>query len=80
MTKVKLPVLSGEEAAQAFERAGWTRKNKNVGGSHIFYMGKPGFPMKLSIPNHATLDRGLLKSFIRDSGMTTEQFVAWVNG
>jgi predicted RNA binding protein YcfA (HicA-like mRNA interferase family) len=80
MTKVRLPVISGGEAARVFELAGWTRTTKKQGGSHIHYMSRPGQIVKLSIPDHDTLDRGLLKSFIRDAGMTNEQFVALLDG
>jgi predicted RNA binding protein YcfA (HicA-like mRNA interferase family) len=45
-------------------------------GSHI-RMKKvtPEFTIKLTIPLHGTLDRGTLKSIIKSSGLTTEEFV-----
>jgi hypothetical protein len=35
-------------------------------------------PVNLSVPDHAELDRGLLRGLIRDAGMTVEEFVALV--
>ena len=35
----------------------------------------PEFTIKLTIPLHGTLDRGTLKSIIKSSGLTTEEFV-----
>jgi len=35
---------------------------------------KPNTPVALSIPDHKVLDRGLLRSLIRDSGMSVEEF------
>lgn len=66
-----LPVLSGKEAARAFEKAGWEFDHQT--GSHMIYK-KAGVRMSLSIPNHRVLDRGLLRRLIRDAGLTVEQF------
>ena len=68
----KLPVVSGLEARRAFERAGWVFVR--VGSSRHMILRKPGFVVALSIPEHRTLDRGLLRSLIRDAGMTVEEF------
>ena len=70
----KLPVVSGSRAARAFERAGW--ELVRVARSHHFVYKKPGSPAVLSIPDHKTLDRGLLRSLVRDSGMTVAEFVS----
>ena len=70
-----LPVVSGLEARKAFERAGWIFRRQ--AGSHMI-MAKPGFRTILSIPNHRTLDRGTLRSLISDSGMTVEEFLAYM--
>ena len=36
----------------------------------------PGSVVSLSIPDHRELDRGLLRSLIRDAALTVEEFVA----
>lgn len=70
----KLPVLSGAEAARAFERAGWLRDRQR--GSHLVMI-KPGHIASLSIPQHRELGPGILRSLIRASGMTVEEFVGF---
>ncbi len=43
-------------------------------GSHMI-LEKPGFVALLSIPDHRELDTGLLRSLIRESGLTVNEFV-----
>ena len=70
-----LPVVSGDRARRAFERAGWVFVRQS--GSHMF-MTKPGKRSALSIPRHKELDRGLLRGLIRKAEMTVEEFVQLV--
>ncbi len=67
-----LPVISGREAARAFEQAGWQRVRQ--AGSHII-LTKQGIPVTLSVPDHRTLRRGTLRGLIRQSGLTVDEFV-----
>jgi predicted RNA binding protein YcfA (HicA-like mRNA interferase family) len=67
---VKLPVVSGKEAARAFEKLGY--QFRRTQGSHMIYKA-PGRGM-LSIPNHKELDAGLLRKLIADAGITPEEF------
>lgn len=69
----ELPVCSGADAVRAFERLGW-RKNRQS-GSHIILV-KVGAQITLSVPNHRELDRGTLRSLIRQAGTTVDEFVA----
>jgi predicted RNA binding protein YcfA (HicA-like mRNA interferase family) len=69
----RLPVVSGREAAKAFEKLGWHFLRQR--GSHMVY-GKPDVPANLSIPDHAELSRGTLRSLIRTAGTTVEEFTA----
>jgi len=67
-----LPVISGQQVLIAFSKDGWifvTRK-----GSHM-KMVKKGVPVRLIIPDHKTLDRGTLRSLIRKSGLTVNEFI-----
>ncbi len=68
----KLPVISGKEAIKAFEKDGWNvvRRAKT---RHII-MKKEGMVTTLSIPEHKVLDRGLLRSLIRDAYISIENF------
>jgi len=54
------------------ERAGWARVRQR--GSHVT-LHKEGAPVVLTVPLHAALDRGLLRSLIRKAGLTVEEFV-----
>lgn len=69
----KLPVINGEQAAQAFVRAGFDRLARRGRGTHIL-LNRPGDPVLLSVPDHDPLQRGTLRSLIRKSGMTVEEF------
>lgn len=66
-----LPVVSGDEARRALERAGWLFMRQ--AGSHMV-LRKPGFRLRVSIPRHKELDRGLLRAIIRKAGMTVQEF------
>jgi len=68
----KLPVISGKEAMRAFENAGW--QFVRVGSSRHFIFKKQGLITTLSIPDHKVLDRGLLRSLIRDAYMSIDEF------
>jgi predicted RNA binding protein YcfA (HicA-like mRNA interferase family) len=70
---------SGRQAAQAFQRAGWTarelgRKQRTV-GSHNIVLTKPAMRVPLVIPDHRELRPGTLRKLIRHSGLTVEQFI-----
>jgi predicted RNA binding protein YcfA (HicA-like mRNA interferase family) len=67
-----LPSVSGREAVNAFEKAGW--EVRRIGSSRHIIMKKEGSPTTLSIPDHRVLDRGLLRSLIRDALLSVEQF------
>lgn len=68
----KLPVISGKEAIRAFEKAGWCIERR-AKSRHII-MKKAGMETTLSIPEHKTLDRGLLRSLIRDAYLSVDEF------
>ena len=68
----KLPVISGREAVRAFEKDGW-RVIRRAKSRHII-MKKEGMMTTLSIPEHKVLDRGLLRSLIRDAYISIEKF------
>jgi predicted RNA binding protein YcfA (HicA-like mRNA interferase family) len=68
----ELPVISGFEAVSALKKAGW--KVARQRGSHIILV-KKGEISSLSVPNHKTLDRGTLRSLIRKSGLSLEEFI-----
>ena len=68
----RLTNISGKEAVNAFQRAGW----QVVGqvGSHVV-MTKPDIRANLSIPQHKELSVGTLRALIRNAGMTVDEFL-----
>ena len=71
----KLPVLSGKETVKVFQKAGWYVDRTR--GSHVVML-KPGNIASLSIPQHKELAPGTLRSLIRLSEMTIEEFVNYL--
>ena len=67
-----VPLLSSSEVIKRFQRFGWRVVRQK--GSHII-MTKPGHMATLSIPNHADVARGTLRSLIAKAGLTIEQFL-----
>ena len=68
----KLPVVSGFEAVKRFERAGWRIARQR--GSHVIML-KTGHIASLSVPQHKQLAPGTLRSLIRASGLSVEEFI-----
>ncbi len=68
----RLPVLSGQEVARAFQALGWTVARS---GNHIILV-REGHAASLSVPNHKEVAKGTLRSLIRDAGLTVTEFVA----
>jgi predicted RNA binding protein YcfA (HicA-like mRNA interferase family) len=63
--------VSGKEAVKIFEKFGYTVAHQT--GSHLilYHPSKP----TLSIPNHKELAPGLLRSLIRKSGISVDEFL-----
>jgi predicted RNA binding protein YcfA (HicA-like mRNA interferase family) len=68
----KLSNISGKEAARGFEKAGWVARGQT--GSHLV-LTKAGVRANLTVPLHAELAPGTLRSLIRVSGLTVEDFL-----
>ena len=68
----RLANISGKEAAEAFQKAGWRRVGQV--GSHLV-MAKAGMRANLSIPQHKELSVGTLRALIRHAEMTVEEFL-----
>lgn len=69
---MKLPVISGKEAIRAFGKAGCSI-DRRAKSRHII-MKKQGMKTTLSIPEHKTLDGGLLRALIRDAYISVADF------
>ncbi|GEM_PF-168492 len=68
----RLANISGKQAVTAFGRAGW----QSIGqvSSHLV-MVKPGVNANLSVPQHRELSVGTLRSLIKYSGLTEDEFL-----
>jgi len=68
----ELPKLSGRAVVKAFGRDGWELVRQK--GSHMILV-KDGSIATLSVPDHREIAPGTLRSLIRASGLTLEQFI-----
>jgi predicted RNA binding protein YcfA (HicA-like mRNA interferase family) len=66
-----LPVISGAEAIRALKGAGFRFVRQK--GSHVILRHDQPFA-QLTVPDHKTLDRGTLRSIIRQAGLTVDAF------
>jgi predicted RNA binding protein YcfA (HicA-like mRNA interferase family) len=68
-----LPTLTGRDVVRAFSRGGWQMVRQR--GSHMILV-KEGHMATLSVPDHREVAKGTLRSLIRASGLTVEEFAA----
>ena len=66
-----LPIISGNECIKALCRAGFSIVRQK--GSHIVVRRNNPFS-QIVVPEHKVLDRGTLRSIIRQSGLSIEDF------
>ena len=67
-----LPNLSGRDVVKAFRRDGWEKVRQR--GSHVVLV-KEGSMVTLSVPDHKEVAKGTLRSLIRASGLTVDEFL-----
>ena len=70
-----LPRISGRAVVRAFTHAGWSLARQK--GSHMILV-KDGSWATLSVPDHREIAPGTLRSLIRASGMSVEEFLALI--
>jgi predicted RNA binding protein YcfA (HicA-like mRNA interferase family) len=68
-----LPALSGREVVKVFQENGWHIARQR--GSHIILV-KDRHVATLSVPDHREVAKGTLRSLIRASGLTPDQFIS----
>lgn len=66
-----LPTLSGRDVVKAFGKDGWEMVRQR--GSHMILV-KQGQMVTLSVPDHKEVAKGTLRSLIRSSGLSAEEF------
>jgi predicted RNA binding protein YcfA (HicA-like mRNA interferase family) len=69
----ELPILKTHDVLRAFGKAGYRVLPGRGKGSHVALASLDGSRL-LIVPNHGDVKRGTLRSLIRTSGMTVEQF------
>ena len=69
----KLPVLSARELLKILYKIGYLTDHQK--GSHIILRNKDYPHRRLTIPNHKEIARGTLRSIIKQSGLTTDEFL-----
>ena len=69
---MKLPLLSGREVVNVFERMGWEIARRR--GSHIILV-KESHIATLSVPDHKEVAKGTLRKLIARAGITVEEFL-----
>jgi predicted RNA binding protein YcfA (HicA-like mRNA interferase family) len=67
-----LPKLNGRSIVKVFGRDGWQLVRQK--GSHMI-LSKEGSWATLSVPDHREVAPGTLRSLIRASGLTPEEFI-----
>jgi len=67
----KLPVVSGRECVRALQKIGFVVDRQK--GSHITLIHESPYT-RVTVPNHKTIKPGILRSIIRQAGITVEQF------
>lgn len=66
----RLPVVSGRELVRALAKLGFIMDRQK--GSHlILFRADP--PTTLSVPDHRELDRGTLRSLLRQAGISPDE-------
>jgi len=68
-----LPVISGRECTRALEKAGFHFQRQK--GSHISLLREDPYA-QIVVPDHKELDRGTLRSIIRQAGLSVEDFIS----
>lgn len=69
-----LPRVSGREVVKALARVGYEQDRQR--GSHII-LRQTSYPhRRITIPDHKEIAKGTLRSIIRETGLTVDEFKA----
>ena len=69
-----LPVVSGRDIIRALEKIGYVAVRQK--GSHVRLLDDSNAEHRpITVPLHKEVDRGLLRSIIRDANMTVDEFM-----
>ncbi len=68
----RLPRISGRDCVKVLDKVGFYLKRQH--GSHLILRRDNPFA-QVVVPNHKELDRGTLRSIIRQAGLSVDEFV-----
>ncbi len=68
----RLPRISGRDCVKALDKVGFYLKRQH--GSHLILRRDNPFA-QVVVPNHKELDRGTLRSIIRQAELSVDEFV-----
>lgn len=68
----RIPQISGRECVKALEKVGFYFKRQE--GSHMILRRDEPFA-QIVVPDHKTLGKGLLRSIIRQAGISVDEFL-----
>lgn len=68
----KLPVISGSQCIKSLEKIGFIVVRQR--GSHIILV-RDQPKSTITVPDHKELDRGTLRTIVRQAGLSVEEFV-----
>jgi len=68
-----LPTLSGKELCKLLFKIGYELDHQT--GSHLILRNVNAPYRRLTVPNHKEIAKGTLRSIIRESGLTLEEFL-----
>lgn len=68
----KLPIISGQECIKALEKVCFYLLRQR--GSHIILRRDEPYA-EVVVPNHQTLDKGTLRTIIRQVGLSVDEFI-----
>jgi predicted RNA binding protein YcfA (HicA-like mRNA interferase family) len=69
----KLPIVSGRGVVKALAKIGYERDRQK--GSHIVLRQVTEPYRRLTVPDHDEIAKGTLRSIIRETGLTVEEFL-----
>lgn len=68
----RLPQISGRDCEKALSKIGFIKRRQH--GSHLILRRDKPFA-QLVVPDHKTLDRGTLRSIIRQAELSVDEFL-----
>ena len=69
----KLPVISGKQVCTILKKIGYYIDHKT--GSHIILRNENPPFRRVTVPNHKEVAKGTLRSIMRQTGLTLEEFM-----